>query len=112
MAQKDLVWLSGEVRTPPFSAEARRRAGYLLRLIQGGLVLAMPDSRPMPDIGPRYQELRIRDPEARLTWRIIYRIDEDAIVIGDVFAKKTQQTPLHIIDACKRRFRMYDDATR
>ena len=28
---KELVWLHGEVKTPPFSAEARRIAGFLLR---------------------------------------------------------------------------------
>jgi phage-related protein len=62
----------------------------------------------MPAIAPRCHELRIRDAENRVTWRIVYRIDVDAIVIGDVFAKKTQQTPQNIIDACKRRFKLYD----
>jgi phage-related protein len=42
------------------------------------------------------------------TWRIVYRIDADAIVIGDVFSKKTQATPRSTIDNCKRRFREYD----
>jgi len=50
----------------------------------------MPQSRPMPSIGARYHELRISD--AAKTWRVMYRIDEDAIVILDVFAKKTAQT--------------------
>ncbi len=72
----------------------------------------MPDSRPMPGIGPRCHELRIRDPGKSVTWRIIYRTDIDAVVIGDVFAKKSQQTPKNVIDVCKRRFRLYDDAIR
>jgi phage-related protein len=80
----------------------------LLRLVQRGTSLQMPESRPMPAIAPRCHELRIRDAENRVTWRIVYRIDVDAIVIGDVFAKKTQQTPQNIIDACKRRFKLYD----
>lgn len=44
----------------------------------------------------------------RLTWRIILRTDPDAIVILDVFAKKTPTTPTHIIEHCRRRLRAYD----
>src|SRR5580765_3450906 len=102
--EKELVWLHGEVKTPPFSTEARRTAGFLLRMVQRGSLLTMPDSRPMPSIGPRCHELRIRDAEQRVTWRIIYRIDADAIVIAEVFEKKTQKTPKNVIDACQRRF--------
>ncbi|HET7699063.1 MAG TPA: hypothetical protein VFK57_25315 [Vicinamibacterales bacterium] len=35
-ADKPLVWLHGEVRTPPFSTEARIEAGTLLRRLQRG----------------------------------------------------------------------------
>jgi phage-related protein len=42
----------------------------------------------------------------------VYRIDNDAIIIGEVFAKKTQKTPTAVIDACKRRFRLYDESNR
>jgi len=38
----------------------------------------------------------------------MYRIDEDAIVILEVFAKKTGKTPKKIIDTCKQRLRDYD----
>src|SRR4051794_4129892 len=107
-ADRELVWLHGEVKTPPFSLAARRAAGYLLRLVQGGTMLAMPLSRPMPTVGPRCHELRVRDAEQRVTWRIVYRVDADAIVIGEVFAKKTQATPQNVIDACRRRFVLYD----
>lgn len=31
--RKPLVWLHGEVRTPPFTAEGRQEAGMLLRLL-------------------------------------------------------------------------------
>jgi phage-related protein len=107
---KPLVWLHGEIKTPPFSAEARGQAGFLLRLVQEGELIGMPHSRPMPSIGPACHELRIRDAQKGVTWRIIYRIDDDVIVIGDVFAKKTQKTPHSVIDACKRRFTLYDAA--
>jgi len=60
----------------------------------------------MPKIGPRCHELRIVDETA--TWRIVYRLDADAIIIGEVFSKKTQATPKPVIDACKRRFKEYD----
>ena len=91
MRSKILVWLHGEVKTPPFSFEARRYAGFLLRELQDGEKLAMPDSRPMPSIGARVHELRVDDAESRVTWRIVYRIDSDAIVVTEVFAKKSRQ---------------------
>jgi phage-related protein len=108
---KELVWLHGELKTPPLSTEARRTAGFLLRLLQAGELLSMPHSRPMPTIGARCHELRIRDARQGLIWRIIYRIDDDAIVIGDVFAKKTQKTPPAVIDVCRRRFQWYDQTS-
>ena len=105
---KPLVWLEGEVKTPPFSEAARLEAGYLLRRLQQGERLSMPNSRPMPSVGRRCHELRIND--VGQTWRIIYRTDTDAIVILEVFSKKTNQTPKNVIDACKRRIKDYDDA--
>lgn len=62
----------------------------------------------MPSVGPRCHELRIND-ENR-TWRIMYRIDSDAIVILEVFSKGTAKTPKSVIDVCQRRLRSYDDA--
>jgi len=100
------MWLHGEVRTPPLSAAARIEAGVLLRRLQRGESPGLPQSRPMPSIGRRCHELRIADEDA--TWRIVYRIDTDAIVVAEVFAKKTQATPKPVIDACKRRLRAYD----
>jgi phage-related protein len=105
---KPLLWLHGEVKTPPLTAAARLEAGFLLRKLQQGEKLPMPWSRPMPGIGKRCYELRINDEDR--AWRIVYRIDDDAIVILDVFQKQTQQTPQTVIDACKRRIRLYDNA--
>ena len=104
---KPLVWLQGEVKTPPFSPAARIEAGSLLRRLQKGEKLSLPQSRPMPSIGPRCHELRIND--QNVTWRIVYRIDSDAIVILEVSKKATTKTPTQVIDACQRRLRMYDD---
>lgn len=72
----------------------------------------MPDSRPMPVVGSRCHELRIRDAEQRVIWRIVYRLDTDAVVIVDVFVKKTQTTPLAVINQCRRRLKQYDDDRR
>ena len=104
---KPLVWLHGEIKTPPFSRAARLEAGTLLRRLQDGELLGMPHSRPMPSIGPRCHELRVRDEDQN--WRIIYRIDTDVIVIVAVFAKDTRQTPKRVIDTCQRRLRAYDE---
>jgi phage-related protein len=105
---KPLVWLHGEVKTPPLSAGARLEAGFLLRCLQQGQRLGMPQSRPMSSIGLRCHELRINDVSA--SWRIVYRVDTDAIVIVEVFSKKSQQTPQAVMDACKRRLQEYDNA--
>lgn len=63
----------------------------------------------MPGVGRRCHELRISD--ADRTWRIIYRVDQDAIVIAEVFQKTTPRTPMRVIATCKRRLRAYDQAT-
>ena len=105
---KPLVWLKGKVKTPPFSAAARLESGYLLRRLQRGERLSMPHSRAMPSIGRRFHELRIHDVDQ--TWRIIYRTDTDAVVILEVFSKKTNHTPKHVIGTCKRRIKDYDNA--
>ena len=103
---KPLVWWAGEIKTPPFSAIARIEAGTLLRRLQLGDNIGLPHSRPMPAIGSRCHELRVLDAEQN--WRIVYRIDADAIVIVEVFAKKSGSTPKRIIDRCKARLRTYD----
>ena len=108
MPDKPLVWLGKRVRSPPFAAEARKRVGLLLRKLQRGETLSMPESRPMPSTGPRCHELRIADREQDKTWRIIYRLDSDAIVVVDAFAKKTRGTPTTAIRRALRRLQRYD----
>src|SRR5438552_14885992 len=83
--EKPLVWLHGQIKTPPFSQEARIEAGYLLGRLQQGENLRLPHSRPMPSIGRRCHELRVLDKGQ--DWRIVYRIGADAIVILEVFGK-------------------------
>jgi phage-related protein len=106
MADKPLIWLHGDVRTPPFSQAARHEAGFLLRMLQHGESLSMPQSRPMPIVGKRCHELRVNDEDH--TWRIVCRADPDAIVILEVFDKKTSKTPKSVIDVCKDRLGRYE----
>lgn len=107
---KPLVWLHGEVKTPPFSKAGRVECGYLLRLLQRGDKLSMPHSRPMPQLGPRCHELRVKD--AAGNWRLMYRIDADAVVIAEAFLKKTRTMPAAVLEVCRKRFKEYDDATK
>jgi phage-related protein len=107
---KPLSWLHGQVKTPPFSKAARIETGFLLRRLQRGEKLSLPQSRPMSSVATRCHELRVND-EGR-TWRLMYRIDTDAILILAVFAKKTEKTPEEIIRACRKRLKDYDDASR
>jgi phage-related protein len=105
---KPLVWLSAVVKSPPFSKDARFEAGFLLRKLQKGQILEMPHLRPVSVIGEGCHELRVVDVDK--TWRIIYRVDPDAIVILDVFNKKTRTTPQSVINQSRKRLREYDDA--
>lgn len=105
--RKPLVRLGGsEIKTPPFTKNARVEAGQLLRRLQEGELLSMPLSRPMPSIGSGCHELRVRD--AGHYWRLVYRIDSGAILLIAVFPKGTQKTPQKEIDLCKGRLKQFD----
>src|SRR5215470_15790705 len=104
---KPLVWLHGEVKTPPMSTAARIETGVLLRRLQNGERLSLPHSRPMPAVGAKCHELRINDKTR--SWRIMYRIDTDAVVITAVFEKTTQTTPARVVAVCKQRLKLYDE---
>ena len=72
-----------------------------MRRLQRGESLGLPHSRPMPNVGAGCHELRIAD--GRVNWRIMYYIVADAIVILDVFRKKTETTPKSVMANCQRR---------
>lgn len=103
---KPLAWLADEIKTPPLSREGRKRAGRLLRIVQGGETPAFPSDRPMPTIGPGVRELRFDDHPR--SWRIVYRADADVVLVVAVFEKRDQKTPKRVIDECKRRLKRYD----
>lgn len=109
-AYKPLVWLGGEIKTPPFSQAGRLEARFLLRRLQQGEVLSLPQSRPMPSVGAQCHELRIND--TGHAWRIMYHVEPDAVVVLDVFSKKTEATPLTAMTTCRRRLAAYQKAAR
>jgi phage-related protein len=108
--RKPVGWLHGEIKTPPFTAEGRKEAGDLLRLLQEGEVFGMPQAEPLPVVGPRCGALRVRDGEHN--WRIMYRVDPDAVLVLEGYAKKTRKIPQEVIDRCKRRLKDYDETVK
>ncbi len=104
--RKLLVWVHGEIKTPPFTPEARQEAGMLLRFLQEGEQLTMPQAEPLPTVGQRCGALRVRD--ADHNWRIMYRVDSDAVVVLEVYSKKSRKIPDAVIKRCKQRLKQYD----
>jgi phage-related protein len=105
---KPLRWMVDTLTTPPVGRIARIEAGDLLRRLQQGEMPAMPASRPMPRIGRGVHELRVVDRETKIDWRIVYRIDADAILVVHWFEKRTRETPGRVVELCKRRLARYD----
>ena len=103
--EKPLLWLEGEIKTPPFSREARIEAGVLLGRLQRGDVPEFPHARPMPIIGARCLELRVKD--QNVEWRVMVHLAPDAVVVLEVFAKKSARTPHTVISASRRRLAAY-----
>jgi phage-related protein len=106
--RKPVIWVRGEVKTPPFSEEARFEAGLLLRQLQNGELLSMPQSRPMPTIGAGCHELRIKDRGA--DWRIFYHLATDAVVVLGVEKKTTPRMTDATRARCRARLKRYLEA--
>lgn len=109
VGMKPLVWLAPAPRTPPIGPLARRRLGWLLRRLQAGESIGLPESRPMNKaFGPRCHELRVSDGESGLEWRLAYRVDPDAIVVVHWWAKRQQRTAVRDQERVRARLRRYD----
>jgi phage-related protein len=52
--------------------------------------------------------LRVRDAEHN--WRVIYRVDSDAVLVVEVYPKKPRAIPAEVIERCKKRLKQYDAA--
>jgi phage-related protein len=70
----------------------------------------MPQVEPLPDVGPQCGALRVRDAEHN--WRVMYRIDSDAILVLEVYSKKTRKIPDAVIERCRQRLKQYDAAVK
>jgi len=90
-------------------AEARREAGYLLRLLQDGHQLSMPLSRPMPAVGGGCHELRLTAEGTE--WRVFYHLDADVVLVLGVYQKAVKRTPKRWLTSCKGRLTLYHRAT-
>jgi phage-related protein len=85
-----------------FPASARREAGHQLDQIQNG---EDPDDwKPMTDVGPGVQEIRITDRAGAFRVLYVARLQE-AVFVLHCFQKKTQKTARTDIDLAARRFR-------
>jgi len=84
-----------------FPDEARRAAGFELRVVQSGLDPS--DWKPMQAIGPGVNEIRIH---VLGEWRVIYVAKfRDAVYVLHAFQKKTRKTSRHDIDLAQERYR-------
>lgn len=87
-----------------FPSPVRLEVGVLLRLLQKGELLGMPQSRPIKTVDVSAFELRVKDRSG--AYRIIYILyDVDRIFIPHAFTKKSQKTPLHEIKIAKQRLK-------
>jgi len=99
---KALFWLGSsrsDIRN--FPADARRRAGYELYLVQSGLEPS--DWKPMPSVGVGVREIRARTGREH---RVFYVAKfEEGVYVLHAFEKKTQKTPKADLDLARSRLR-------
>ena len=75
-----------------------------LAMLDEGVNLSMPLSRPMPSIGSGVHELRLKDRSG--VYRVIYFIRKQSeIWLIHAFQKKSQQTPKENIELAKQRLK-------
>lgn len=86
-----------------FPEEFREDLADLLARFDAGLSLRMPVSRPMPGVGFRVHELRLKHRSG--AYRVFYALDPGVVTLFHVFRKSSEQTPNRILDLVKRRLR-------
>ena len=59
----------------------------------------------MPEIESKCHELRVND-EGH-DWRVVYAVEQDAVVILEVFEKGSKKTPKQVKEVCRKRIREY-----
>jgi phage-related protein len=101
MFDKPIFWIGSSLEDlSNFPESARRKAGFQLRVVQGGEVPS--DFKPMYIVGSGVEEIRIRAGDA---YRIFYIARfEEAIYVLHAFQKKTQQTSKLDIEIGQKRY--------
>ncbi len=102
---KRIIWDKNALETiRSFSVDVRQEFGALLRILQNGGQLSMPQSKPMKQVGTSAFELRVKDSAG--IYRVFYVLfDKDRILVPHAFTKKSQKTPPHEIDTAQKRLR-------
>jgi phage-related protein len=99
---KALFWLGSsrrDIRNSP--ADARRRAGYELYLVQSRLEPS--DWKPMSSVGSGVQEIRVHTGQEH---RVFYVAKfEEGVYVLHAFEKKTRTTPKADLDMVRSRLR-------
>lgn len=85
-----------------FPKPVRVGFGEAILDLQRGARLGMPLSRPMPQVSPGVQELRIRDTTG--IYRAFYLVRSmHGVLVFHAFQKKTQKTPAREIRIGRKR---------
>ncbi|USN46641.1 MAG: type II toxin-antitoxin system RelE/ParE family toxin [Pseudobdellovibrionaceae bacterium] len=102
---KDIIWNKQAKETVrSFSTEVKQEIGALLRLLQDGHALGMPQSRPIRQVHKSAFELRVKDSSG--IFRVFYLVvEKNKILIPHAFTKKTQKTTQKDIETGKKRLR-------
>lgn len=102
VSDKPLFWLGSSLRdVRAFPADARRIAGLQLRRVQQGL--QPNDWKPMPEVGPGVQEIRIHtEVEHRVFYTAKFR---EGIYVLHAFEKRTRKTAKQDLRLGRDRFR-------
>jgi len=101
VTEKAILWLgSSRSDLQAFQQDARRLAGFQLRLVQRGLEPF--DWKPMPTIGPGVREIRIH---TAVEHRVCYVAKfAQAIYVFHVFEKRTRKTAQRDVDLARQRY--------
>ena len=91
-----------EIETLP--EEIRGDLADALARLDAGLVLSMPLSRPMPDIGHGVHELRLKDRSG--AYRVVYALVRRNVVhVLHAFKKTTQSTSSRNLELARKRLK-------
>ena len=102
--QKPVAWLGSSLNDlSDFPTEARRKIGFQLNRVQGGL--EPDDWKPFGTVGAGVEELRVR--AANNQYRCLYVARfEDVIYVLHCFVKKEQKTSSRDIEVAKQRYKL------